>query len=68
MNSNEKMILRHLEHAEKAIEATRELLMQGKARRALHKLHDIVQEAKAARAWAFEEDAQRVLQALEAKR
>lgn len=67
MNSNEQMILQHLEHAETAIEVARDLLMQGKFVRALHKLHEVVRFAKEARSFGLEEDAQRVLQALEAK-
>jgi len=67
MNSNEQMILHHLECAETAIEVARDLLLQGKFVRALHKLHEVVQEAKSARSFGWEEDAQRVLQALEAK-
>ena len=67
MNSNEQVILQHLGYAETAIEVARDLLMQGKFIRALHKLHEVVQESKSARSFGWEEDAQRVLQALEAK-
>jgi len=68
MTDNERAILRHLEHAETAIEVARDLLMQGKFVRALHKLHYVVQEAKAARSFGLEEDAQRMLQVREANR
>jgi len=67
MTDNERAILRHLESAETAIEVARDLLMQGKFVRALHKLHEVVQEAKSARSFGLEEDAQRVLQVLGAK-
>jgi len=68
MTDNEQAILRHLEYAETAIEVARDLLMQGKFVRALHKLHEVVQEAKAARSFGLEEDAQRVLRVLEVTR
>ena len=68
MNNNEQMILHHLECAETAIEVARDLLMQGKFIRTLHKLHEVVQESKSARSFGREEDAQRVLQVLEVKR
>ena len=67
MNSNEKMILHHLECAETAIELARDLLLQGKFVRALRKLHEVVRFAKEARSFGLEEDARRVLQVREAK-
>ena len=65
MTDNERAILRHLEYAETAIEVTRDLLMQGKFTRALHKLHEVVLEAKSARTFGLEEDTQQVMQALQ---